>query len=230
MLLNRERLPDAICAHINNLSCIAINTPGAASSLAILVAFCVLCAKLCEDLDGTVSRVLNDGAGDDLHRLCDRLVRPLCNTLDKLCSPFQPNSDSHLSGTTSWAQLRVPDDVPGDAHGIVQVALNLVQNVLGRAAEQDGAGLGVLALCEVGEVLVTKLGNLEQTALRTDVGRLCGEDGVDDGGTGGSCDTVVVCLADTANGCDISLDKEVLGEVCGLLAKDIRNWAKSTYR
>jgi hypothetical protein len=96
----------------------------------------------------------------------------------------------------------------------VQVALDLVQDVLGGTAQQDRAGLGVLALCEVGEVLVAKLGDLEQTALCTDVGRLCGEDGVDDGGTGCACDTVVVCLADTADGCYVGLDEEVLGEVC----------------
>ena len=95
----------------------------------------------------------------------------------------------------------------------MQVALNLVQNVLGGSAEQDGASLGVLAFCEVSEVLVTELGDLEQTALGTNVGGGCGEDRVDDGGTGGSCDTVVVCLAYTADSCDVGLNKEMLCKI-----------------
>lgn len=95
----------------------------------------------------------------------------------------------------------------------MQVAFDLVQNVLRRTAEQNGAGLGVLALCEVGEVLVAELGDLEKAALCTDVGCGCGEDRVDDGGAGGSCDTVVVCLTDTADRCDVGLDKVMLGKI-----------------
>jgi hypothetical protein len=95
----------------------------------------------------------------------------------------------------------------------VQVALDLVQDVLRRAAEQDRAGLRVLALCEVGEVLVTKLGDLEKTALGTNVGGGGSEDGVDDGGASGTGNTVVVCFADTADGCDVGLDEEVLCEI-----------------
>jgi hypothetical protein len=95
----------------------------------------------------------------------------------------------------------------------VQVALNLVQDILRGTAEQDSASLGVLAFCEVGEVLVTKFGNLEQTALCTDIRGGCSEDRVDNGGTGGSCDTVVVRLANAANGCDVGLDEVVLGKI-----------------
>jgi hypothetical protein len=95
----------------------------------------------------------------------------------------------------------------------VQVALDLIQDILRGAAEQDSACLGVLAFCEVGEVLVAKFGNLEQTALCTDIRRGRSEDRVDNGGTGGSCDTVVVRLADAANGCDVGLDEVVLGKI-----------------
>jgi hypothetical protein len=99
----------------------------------------------------------------------------------------------------------------------VQVALDLVQYVLRGSTEQNGTGLGVLALCEVGEVLVAELGDLKETTLGTNVGGGCGEDRVDDGGTGCSCDTVVVCLADTADGRDISLDEEMLCKIWMLL-------------
>ena len=58
----------------------------------------------------------------------------------------------------------------------MQVALDLVQDILRGTAEQDSACLGVLAFCEVGEVLIAKLGNLEQTALCTNIRRGCSED------------------------------------------------------
>lgn len=112
----------------------------------------------------------------------------------------------------------------------MQVALDLVENVLRGPTEENCAGLGVLALCEVGEVLVTELGDLEQAALCTNVGRSCGEDGVDDGSTGCSCDTVVVCLADTTDSCDIGLDEEVLGEVCKVLVIYRYHWEIVAYR
>ena len=95
----------------------------------------------------------------------------------------------------------------------MKVALDLIQNVLGGATEQDCAGLGVLALREVGEVLVTELGDFEKTALGANVGGGGGEDGVDNGGTGCTGNTVVVCFADTADGGDVGLDKEVLCKI-----------------
>ena len=112
----------------------------------------------------------------------------------------------------------------------MQVALDLVQDILRGTAEQDCAGLGVLALGEVCEVFVAKLRDLEQTALCTDVGRGCGEDGIDDGGASGSCDTVVVCLANTTDSCDIGLDKEVLCKICLALVTRVRAGLETTYR
>lgn len=51
------------------------------------------------------------------------------------------------------------DDVPRDGHGVREVPVDLVEDVLGRAAEQDGARLGVLALCQEGEVSVKTSGS-----------------------------------------------------------------------
>ena len=94
-----------------------------------------------------------------------------------------------------------------------KVALDLVKNVLGRAAEKDGAGLGVLALGEEAKVLVANLLNLEQTAPSADVRLLKILHSVDDGGAGRTSYSVVVGLAHTAQGCDVGLDEEVLGEI-----------------
>lgn len=112
----------------------------------------------------------------------------------------------------------------------MQVALNLIENILRRSTKEDRAGLGILALCEVGKVLVAELGDLEQATLCTNVGWGCGEDGVDDSSSSGSCDTVVVCLANTADGCDISLDEEVLSKVYTVLATHRFHELTVTYR
>lgn len=56
------------------------------------------------------------------------------------------------------------------AHGVGEVALDLIEDVLGGAAQQDGHGLGVLALDQVRPVLVADLGDLEQTAPCTATG------------------------------------------------------------
>ena len=104
-------------------------------------------------------------------------------------------------------------DVAGDAHGVLEVALNLIENILGRTTEQNSAGLGVLALGEVGEVFVADLLNLEQAAPRADIGVLEILDPVDDGGAGGAGYSVVIGLADTAEGADVVLEEVVLGKI-----------------
>jgi len=63
-------------------------------------------------------------------------------------------------------------DVARDGHGVLQVALDLVEDVLGGSAQQNRAGLGVAALGKEGEVLVADLADLEEAAVRADVGGL----------------------------------------------------------
>ena len=100
----------------------------------------------------------------------------------------------------------------------MQISLNLVENVFRRTSQHDGTGLGVLALCEEGEVFVTDLGDFEQTALGTDVGGNGGKDRVDNSCTCRTCNTVVICLANAADSGDVGLDKVVLREVWSKLA------------
>jgi hypothetical protein len=96
----------------------------------------------------------------------------------------------------------------------VEISFDLVQDIFRRAAEKNCASLGVFALCEESEVFVANLGDLEEAALSTNVGLGCGEDGVDDGSTGGTSNTVVVRFPDTADCCDVVLDEVVLSEIC----------------
>lgn len=73
------------------------------------------------------------------------------------------------------------------------------------------------AFREEGEVFVADFGDFEQAALCADIRCLDGPDIVDDGCSGCACDTVVVCLADTADGSNIGLNKVMLGEICELV-------------
>jgi len=97
----------------------------------------------------------------------------------------------------------------------LEVALNLVEDVLGGTAEEKGARLGLLALDDERVVLVANLLDVEESALGTDVGLLELLRSVDDGGAASASNAVSVALAGTAKGGDVGLDKVVLGEVCG---------------
>lgn len=97
----------------------------------------------------------------------------------------------------------------------MEVALDLVEHVLRRTPEENRAGLGVLALGEEGEVLVANLLDLEEAALRADVGLLDVLDAVDDGGARGAGDAVVVRLSDATESRDVGLDEVMLRKICG---------------
>jgi len=56
------------------------------------------------------------------------------------------NRHSHFGGTTSGEKVGVKHNVTGHKHGVVQVPLNLVQDILGGTAKEKSAGLGLLAL------------------------------------------------------------------------------------
>ena len=71
----------------------------------------------------------------------------------------------------------------------------------------------ILAASEKGVVFVANLGDFEETALCADVGLLQVFDAGDDGGACRAGDAVVVGLTNAADGGDVGLDKEVLGQI-----------------
>ena len=107
-----------------------------------------------------------------------------------------------------------------DVHSVAQVALDLVEHVLGGAAQQDGTRLGRLAVDHPREVLVADLLDLEEAAARADVllGELRGT--VDDGGAARARDAVVVRLAHAAEHGDVGLEQVVLRQVGDALLGD----------
>ena len=110
--------------------------------------------------------------------------------------------------------------VPGHAQRVVEVALHFVQDVPRRAAEDDGARLGLLAVDEEGEVLLAQLLHLEQTGTGADVLLLELLDAVYDGGAGGSRDAVVIRLSHPSKRGDARFAEVVRGEVAEALLGD----------
>lgn len=98
-------------------------------------------------------------------------------------------------------------------HGICQVAIDLVQDILAWSTEQDGAGFRSLAFGQEGEVLIADLLDLEQPALRAYVRLLEIVDTVYYGCASCPGDSVVICLSNAAESCDVALEEIMLCEI-----------------
>lgn len=105
------------------------------------------------------------------------------------------------------------EDVARNGHGVLKVALDFVEDILGGAAEENCTGFGIGTLGNEGKVLVTNFLNLKETTPGPNVrfGNIINT--IHDGGTGSARDTVVVSLADTAESSDVALKEVVLSEV-----------------
>src|SRR4051794_12639167 len=150
-------LPNTVLLHIDQVARVAVQTPRG-------VALDVLGTQTGKHTDRAGASVLGQCTGNNLHGIGNSLVRPLLDTLNGAGELAELHRDGHFDGTTAGGQTGVEDNVAGNGHGVLQVALNLVQDILGRTAQQNCAGLRVLALAHECEVLVTNLLNLEQTA------------------------------------------------------------------
>ncbi len=105
-----------------------------------------------EGAHGVPTRVLHERARDDLERVRDGAEGARLDTRDRARASVQADRDGHLDRAAAGQERRVEDDVARDGHGVGQVAVDLVQDVLGRPAEEDGAGLGSRAFGQEGEV------------------------------------------------------------------------------
>src|SRR3569833_2688552 len=156
---------------------------------------------------------LDEGSREHLERFGHSLVRPLLHSFDVLGQLVEPDRDGHLRRTTSGRQSRVEHDVARHSHSILQIPLDLVEDVLGWPSQEDRASLGGLALGKKGEVLVSDLLDLEQTALRANVRLLKILYTVYDGGSGRPGYPVVIRLAHPAQSRDIRLHQVMLRKI-----------------
>jgi len=197
--LDCHGLPHAVRFHVCHLALIPIHTPTRKP-------LSVLCPQLGEHANGALPRVLDQSSRNYFHGLCYGTVRPLRNTLYSFGLLTKPNSDGHLGSTATGTETRMEDHITSNAHCIVQVAFDFVEDVFGGSAKKDGAGVRVLAFGEEGEVLVANFGDFEEPAFGAHVRGLDGFDVVDDSGASGAGNAVVVSFADAAEGGDVVLD------------------------
>ena len=100
----------------------------------------------------------------------------------------------------------------------MKVSLDLIEDILGGTSEEDGASLGVLALSHEGEIVITNLLNLKESALGTNIRLLKFLRAVNNSGTTDTSNSVVVGLTDTTDDCAVSvLKEEVLGSIANTL-------------
>ena len=181
----------------------------------------MLGAELGHHTDNVSTAVLSEGTGDNLNSGSEGLEGPLHNTLDVLRVLLESASDLHLDGTTTGNELGVNHNVTGYTKSIVEVSLDLIKDVLRGTSEENRASLGVLALSHEGEVVITDLLDLEETALCADIGLLKLLRAVSNSGTTDTGNTIVVGFTDTTDDCAVTvLEEEVLSGITDTLLGD----------
>lgn len=108
--------------------------------------------------NGVPTRVLHERARDDLEGVRDGAEGARLDTRDRAGARVQADGDGHLDRAAAGHERRVKDDVARDGHGVGQVAVDLVQDVFGRPAEEDGARFGGRAFGQEGEVPAWNVG------------------------------------------------------------------------
>mmetsp|Transcript_3485 Transcript_3485/g.12225 ORF Transcript_3485/g.12225 Transcript_3485/m.12225 type:complete len:490 (+) Transcript_3485:1839-3308(+) len=179
----------------------------------------MLGTQLCQGSDDVRSAVLGQRPWNDLQGLPDREVGQGLRALDRTSLVIECLCDGHLDSSTTWYEPWILDDVPGHPHGVVEVPLDLVEDVLAGATEDHRAGLWVLAVHDKGEVFVSNLLHFEEPRSRANVALLDFGSPVDDGSTGGPRDTVVVRLPEAADGSHPGPGQVNRGEVAQALLR-----------
>ena len=115
-------------------------------------------AKRGQGADGVPTRILHERAWDDLERIRDGTERARLDARHPARARVQADGDGHLDCAAARHERGVEDDVARDGHGVGQVPVDLVQDVLGRPAEEDRACLWGRAFRQEGEVSVGQIG------------------------------------------------------------------------
>lgn len=110
-----------------------------------------------EDTDGVATTVLYERPGNDFHRVGDGAERPALDACYAPCLCVEADADCHLGRTATGCKDRVEEDVARDGHRVREVAVDLVEDILRRTAEQDRASFWCCALGEEGKVSRSKV-------------------------------------------------------------------------
>lgn len=159
--LDASRLVQPITFHVHDLPCIPVNAPRVLSICMLGLQTVTLKSakaekkahpKLRKHSHRIASRVLHQGSWDDFHGVCYGSERPPFDTFDLSGSCTQTHTDCHLCCAATGCECRIEYDIASDRHSISEIAVNLVQDVLGWPAKEDCAGFWVIAFSEEGEI------------------------------------------------------------------------------
>src|SRR2546425_11915197 len=125
-----DRLHDVLLPHVGDLA-------GEDVHAGVLAPPLVLLAELDEGVNRVEPCVLREGAGDDLHRIRERLDRDLLAAADRGRVVPQALGDLRGGRTASRDHLAVLDRARDDAERVLEGSLDLVHDVLRPAANQD---------------------------------------------------------------------------------------------
>lgn len=127
-----------------------------------------------------------------------------------VCEPVQVRRELHLAGAAAGDDAVVPDGALDHHDGVVQAALDLCDELLGAAAEDEGASACAGAAPEEVVALGPNLHLVEGAAGAEVVGRDVAAGGLD-GGAGGAANAVEVGGRDTPGAEDIAVCKVSCG-------------------
>ena len=205
--LDGEGFPDAVLVHVDDDALFPVDAPRGVAGGGVFG------PQRRQRADGVGAAILNQRGGDDFESFSHGFVRPLMDALHALGLVGDDLSERHFGGATTRHQRRFHANVTHNGHGVLQVALDFVENVLGRAAQQDGASFGVFAFEEEGEIFVADFLDLEESGVGADVFLFEFVDAIDDGGAGNAGDAVVVGLLGPSQRSDAGFDQIVLSQV-----------------
>ena len=140
--LDGGRLVEAVLLHVDDLARLSVNSElvlaGGVLGLQTLTVSHVeqqrvqtaTDPQLGQDADRVSSAVLDERPRDDLHRLSDGAERPALDTLDRARHLGEADGDGHFCRASARGESRVEDDVARDGHGVREVSVDLMQDVL----------------------------------------------------------------------------------------------------
>jgi hypothetical protein len=109
-------------------------------------------AKCREGPNSIPARILYERARDDLERVCDSAERARLDARYRPSARVQAYRDGHLDRSATRNERRVEHDVSRDGHRIGKVTVDLVQDVFGWSAKEDGTRFWGCAFGQEGEV------------------------------------------------------------------------------
>src|SRR6059036_1823247 len=189
-----DRLHDVLLPHVRDLAREDVHAR-------VLVPLLVLLAELDQGVDRVQARVLRERAGDYLDSIRERLDRDLLAAADARRVVPEAEGDLRRGRAPAGDDLAILDGARNDARRVLKGPLDLVDDVLRPAANQNRYRAGVLAPRDERHLVVADL-LLEHELRKAEVVLR---------------ELVHVGLLDAANSVDSLLREEVLREVVNAL-------------